>query len=118
MKQDTGMRAAISATEKLSLTLRFLATGESFQSLNFGTKISRPTISGIIPEVCGAIYKRLKALYLKFPSNTAEWVSIANEFAIRWQFPNCLGALDGKYITFRPSREDGAFYHNRSIYSR
>ncbi|XP_029348034.1 uncharacterized protein LOC100169356 [Acyrthosiphon pisum] len=29
-----------------------------------------------------------------------------------WQFPNCLGAMDGKHITFRPRRADGAFYHN------
>uniref|UniRef100_A0A0A1XDI2 Putative nuclease HARBI1 n=1 Tax=Zeugodacus cucurbitae TaxID=28588 RepID=A0A0A1XDI2_ZEUCU len=112
IKQDTWMRAAIPAAEKLSLTLRFLATGETFQSLNFASKISVSAISGIIPEVCDAIYKRLKALYLKFPSNSSEWTSIANEFAIRWQFPNCLGALDGKHITFRPSRQAGAFYHN------
>nr|XP_036216119.1 putative nuclease HARBI1 isoform X2 [Bactrocera oleae]XP_036216120.1 putative nuclease HARBI1 isoform X2 [Bactrocera oleae] len=97
LKEDTRMRAAISPAEKLSLTLRFLATGETFQSLNFASKISTSAISGIIPE---------------FPSSSSEWVSIANEFAIRWQFPNCLGALDGKHITFRPSRKDGAIYYN------
>lgn len=31
---------------------------------------------------------------------------------MRWQFPNCIGALDGKHITFRSLRKDGAFYHN------
>ncbi|XP_017476804.1 PREDICTED: uncharacterized protein LOC108366840 [Rhagoletis zephyria] len=47
-KQDTIMWSAISPAEKLSLTLRFLATGETFQSLNFHSKISKAAISGII----------------------------------------------------------------------
>ncbi|XP_017468666.1 PREDICTED: uncharacterized protein LOC108360756 isoform X1 [Rhagoletis zephyria] len=50
--------------------------------------------------------------HLRMPSNFAEWEAIAKEFAIKWQFPNCLGALDGKHINFRPLRKDGAFYRN------
>ncbi|XP_067643829.1 uncharacterized protein [Eurosta solidaginis] len=46
------------------------------------------------------------------PSNAAEWESIAKDFAMRWQFPNCLGALDSKHVSFRSARKDGAFYHN------
>lgn len=29
-----------------------------------------------------------------------------------WQFPHCLGALDGRHITFRPPRSDGSYYYN------
>ncbi|XP_055839601.1 uncharacterized protein LOC129907421 [Episyrphus balteatus] len=39
-------------------------------------------------------------------------MKIADDFAIRWQFPNCLGALDGKHIVFKSLRKDGAYYHN------
>lgn len=49
---------------------------------------------------------------LQFPSSVLEWEAIAKEFAIKWQFPNCIGALDGKHINFRSYRTDGAFYHN------
>lgn len=31
---------------------------------------------------------------------------------MRWQFPHCLGALDGKHISFRSTKKDGAYYHN------
>lgn len=51
-------------------------------------------------------------VFQQFPKNVSEWECIAKEFALKWQFPNCLGALDGKHINFRSPRRDGAFYHN------
>lgn len=46
-KQDTVMRAAISAEERLIATLRFLATGRSYEDLKFSTCISAPSLSFI-----------------------------------------------------------------------
>lgn len=60
MKQDTNYRTAISARERLALTLRFLATGDSYSSLMYLFKISKASISRIIPEVCDAIVEALR----------------------------------------------------------
>ncbi|XP_054745954.1 uncharacterized protein LOC129250345 [Anastrepha obliqua] len=111
-RSDTSMRNAIPAAEKLAVTLRFLSTGESYVSLDNHTRISKSSICKIVPEVCSALFNKLKSSYLKFPSSKSEWEAIATEFAFKWQFPNCIGALDGKHITFRPSRTDRAFYYN------
>jgi len=46
-KEDTCMREAVSPAERVVLTLRFLATGESFHSLAFQFCISRHAISYI-----------------------------------------------------------------------
>ena len=43
-KQRTNFRKPISAAERLSLTVRFLATAESQQSLSFYFRIGRPTV--------------------------------------------------------------------------
>lgn len=64
-KQDTKMRESISAEERLTTTLRYLATGRSLEDLKFSTGISAPSLSKIIPETCKAIYKVLKNTYLK-----------------------------------------------------
>lgn len=64
-KQETYLREAISAKHRLIITLRLLATGESFRSLRYTFRIGQSTISNIIPEVCETIYKNLKDIYLK-----------------------------------------------------
>ena len=67
-KQETMMRKPLGVAEKLACTLRYLATGESFASLQYQFRISKSTISLFIPEVYGAIYESLKDIYLKLPN--------------------------------------------------
>lgn len=59
-KQDTQLREAIPARIRLAITLRYLATGDDFQSLHFLFKISPQLISNIISEVCHALNEALK----------------------------------------------------------
>nr|CAH7712122.1 unnamed protein product [Callosobruchus chinensis] len=53
-KKNTKWRKAIPANERLAITLRFLATGDSFKSLHYLFKVSPQLISEIVPEVCNA----------------------------------------------------------------
>lgn len=59
------MRGCISSKLQLATTLRFLATGDSYKSLEFLTRISASTISLFIPTVCGALYRELQPKYMK-----------------------------------------------------
>lgn len=64
-RQDTVMRSAIPAKAKLIISLRFLATGESFTSLAFQARISKQAISKFVPEICDAIYDALREEFLR-----------------------------------------------------
>ena len=88
-KQTTRLRKPIPPEENLAVTLRFLATGESFESLMFSFRIHESTISKFIPEVCFAIYSGLKSTYLRLPETKDEWIAISEGRKQRWQFPNC-----------------------------
>lgn len=59
-KNDTVMRKAIPANERLAVTLRFFASGDSFVSLSYLFKMSNQVISEIVHEVCRAIITALK----------------------------------------------------------
>uniref|UniRef100_A0A182VSN9 DUF8040 domain-containing protein n=1 Tax=Anopheles minimus TaxID=112268 RepID=A0A182VSN9_9DIPT len=59
-RMDTVMRKAISVKERLAITLRFLASGDSFASLHYLFHISKASISGIVREVCDAIIEALE----------------------------------------------------------
>lgn len=65
IKQDTHLREAITPHERLTVTLRYLATGRSYEDLKFSAAISPQSLGQIIPETCSAIYKVLRNEYLK-----------------------------------------------------
>jgi len=67
-KQDTQLRKAIPAKERLAITLHYLATGKSYSNLSYVFKISKQIISKIIPEVCQAIVEVLND-YIKVNMN-------------------------------------------------
>lgn len=59
-KKDTFMRDAIPVKTRLSITLRFLATGNSFQDLKFSSTVSPQAIGKIVMETCKAFNLVLK----------------------------------------------------------
>lgn len=59
-KEDTQMRMAIPPKTKLEVTLRYLATGDSFKSLEYLFRVPECTISLFIPEVLTAISQVLE----------------------------------------------------------
>ena len=107
-----GGHRVITPGERLTLTLRFLATGETFVSLSYQFRISRSAISYIIQHVFKAIYKHMGPIYMQVPSTEEEWLAIASVFETRWQFPNALGAVDDKHIVMRPPADGGPQYYN------
>ena len=78
------MRNAISPAEQLAVTLRLLATVETYTSLQYQFRINKGTLSLIIPRVCEAISTVL-ASYITCPSSEEEWLEIAKRFHSRWQ---------------------------------
>ena len=132
------MRDAISTRVRLAITLRFIATGDSYRSLEFLTRVSRKTIGNIVPEILNAIYNSMQPLYLKviglktniplscsnynifsqMPNTNEEWNKIANDFYKLWQFPNTLGALDGKHIRIiKPAHSGSSFFNYKGFFS-
>ena len=111
-RQATNYRAPISVGEKLALTIRYLATGESYTSLSCQFRVGRSTISKFLPEVCRAIQDEFTREYLRCPTTPDEWKELETEVRIRWNVPHVLGALDGKHVALKKPMNSGALYHN------
>ena len=46
------------------------------------------------------------------PTTPEEWLSISKQFETIWNFPNCVGAMDGKHIILQSPRCSGSDYYN------
>lgn len=110
-KQNTQFRESIPAKEKLAVCLRFLATGDSYQTIAFSFRLGHSTVQGIVIEVCNAIILKLKEECIKTPQKE-DWERISNEFWEIWNFPNCIGALDGKHVVIEAPPNTGSLYFN------
>lgn len=50
--------------------------------------------------------------YWQVPTTEDEWKSVAAEFADLWNFPNCVGALDGKRVLLQAPNNSGSVYYD------
>ena len=75
---------------------RFLASGDSQISLAWSYRLGRATVMRAIHSVFSSIVRRMMDIYLPSPDENM-WREVAAGFD-KWNFPNCLGALDGKHI--------------------
>ena len=49
---------------------------------------------------------------MSLPDSKEKWLSVAKEFEEKWQFPNCVGAIDGKHVPLINPFNSGSTYFN------
>ena len=111
-KQDTWWREAIEPAHRLAVTLRYYATGNSYQSMHFSWFMGDNTIGNIVRQVSEAIIAEYAEEKLNCPVTREGWMAIADKFSSRWNFHHCLGALDGKHVSIKQPPNSGSLYHN------
>jgi hypothetical protein len=85
---------------------RYLASGDSMASLKFGFRVSVCAISSIVKETCSAIWEQLKTKVFPVDITEEYWLTVAKQFFNKWNFPNCIGAIDGKHVVMQVNRID------------
>lgn len=73
--------------------------------------MGRSTVCQIIHNTTKALWDRLSPVYLK-PPTEEKWLEIVEGFEKKWNFPNCLGAIDGKHVRIQAPSGTGSLYYN------
>ncbi|KAK5898234.1 hypothetical protein CgunFtcFv8_015670 [Champsocephalus gunnari] len=111
VKADTRLRLSIGPAERLAICLRYLATGDSYRTIAFSYRVGHTTVAVIVREVAGAIWTALVEETMPVPQ-MEDWRAIAAGFQERWNFPNCVGAIDGKHVVIQAPANSGSLYFN------
>lgn len=94
----------------------YLSHGDSVTTTSWHFRIGKTTLYSIIPEVCNAIWEVLQPTYLTHPQEEEGWFKIADDFCNIWNFPNCIGAIDGKHCRIKSPPNTGSAFHNYKDY--
>ena len=106
------MRENIKPSEQCCLFLRYVASGETFRSLEYQFRVSKQSIARTAERVAEAIIEELQDKYLKTSNTVSKWLEVSKKFSQRWNFPNTIGVIDGKYIVLEQPKNSGSHYHN------
>lgn len=77
--------------------------------------MGKSTIRNIVIEVTECLWEVLCAEHMPIPSQE-NFKKIAADFYKIWNFPNCVGALDGKHIRLRCPNNSGSMFFNYKGY--
>ncbi|XP_068227663.1 uncharacterized protein [Palaemon carinicauda] len=115
-KHSTFMREPLQIGLKLAATHCFLATGNSYPSLQYSFRVETSIICKLLPEVCKAIIVVYKAEVLCCPKTEEEWKEVVTRLNSRWNYHKCLGAVDGKHIAMKKPPNAGSYYYNYKVF--
>ena len=111
LQRNQDGRPPICPEELVAICLRYLATGDSYKSIAFSYRVGVSTVHYAVKNVCDAIYENLSAVYL--PSPTLDtWKNVATRYEQIWNFPHCVGSLDGKHIQIQAPPNSGSLFFN------
>lgn len=86
----------------------FLAMGNSYQTLSAHFRMGVSTVHSIVKDCCDVIWTMLQTTEMPEPT-IQDWEEISKGFSHRWNFPLCLGALDGKHTDMNAPKNQEAY---------
>ncbi|KAH9633818.1 hypothetical protein HF086_005452 [Spodoptera exigua] len=109
--------AVVLAAMKVIAKLKVFVYRNEFCKFISRFLIGRSTVAEIIKETCEVIWKVLQPLEMPEP-NKESFLKVAEEFYKYANFPNCLGAVDGKHIRIiNPDYSGSNFFNYKKFFS-
>ena len=96
VRVNTRFRSAVPVKQQVAITLWCLATPAEYKIIIahlFG--VGRSTVCEIVHETCNAIVDILLPQYISFPRSDHQVQSAIDNFLLKWNIPQCVGAIDG-----------------------
>ena len=81
-----------------------MVTGDSCNTLATQFHVFVSTMQKVVYQTCAAIWDELQEDYMPV-SDMDHWHHNEQGFCTRWNFPNCIGAIDGKHVVMQAPKQ-------------
>lgn len=84
-----------------------MSTGTGFRALAYSFRMGKSTIASIVHETCRVLWTELVPIHMPIPTEQ-RLKAIAEDFEATWNFPHCIGAIDGKHCEIKKPPKSGS----------
>ena len=112
-KRDKNFRKAISARQRLAVTLYRLADTATYRTISNLFAIGKSTVCEIVVQVCDAIVQFLLPRYIRLPQSAQQLRERIDESRDRAGFPQVVACVDGCHIPIKAPHNNPEDYVNR-----
>lgn len=96
---------------------RYFSGEVSMRSISYYFLRGETTVRNIIETTAKTLWEVLQPLYMPIP-NQIMWKTIADRYNELWNFPNCVGSIDGKHIRIKaPVNSGSSFFDYKGYFS-
>lgn len=111
-KEDTVLRIAIPVDKRVACALYSLGTTSELRTIGHLFGIGKCTVANILHEFCSIIVEIFLNRLIKFPTKHQEIQETIDSFFIKYDYPMCLGSVDGTHIAVEPPLGEDTDYFN------
>ncbi|XP_054259491.1 uncharacterized protein LOC128984217 [Macrosteles quadrilineatus] len=90
---------------------RFLGHAGTYRSVAFSYRMGESTVANIVHSTCRVIWEKLSPVVMPKPDKN-KWEKISETFNETWQYPNAIGAIDGKHVVIEKPGNSGSMFFN------
>ena len=112
-KKTTTMRSPIDVEKQVGITLYYLSDEGRLRKIANAFGVSRSSVSIIVRRVTRVISMYLGPNYIKLPVTKEDVEEKVKGFYNAFNFPQCIGAIDGTHIEIKQPKSNPTDYINR-----
>lgn len=79
------------------------------QEVAWNNYIGKSTAHEVIKETCSLLWEVLSPIVLANPTEQ-DLQKVSEGFMLRWNVPNCIGAIDGKHVQIQSPQFSGTTF--------
>ncbi|KAG8193586.1 hypothetical protein JTE90_000222 [Oedothorax gibbosus] len=117
-RMDTRMRHAIRRDKRIAIAVYTLSSSAEYRTIGNLFGVSKSSVCKIVAEFCTLFVHLCSKDFIQLPTTEQEILRAATEFESFWDFPQCVGAIDGTHIKIQPPKVHAHSYYNyKQFYS-